>query len=59
MIHGAVRAYGHTMAAMNTERIAAIDEGWKSAFVFEFDYLCRTFCDADTIPLAFFVINIQ
>jgi hypothetical protein len=57
MIQRTVWAYGHTMAAVNTEFSTAIDEGRKGAFAFEFDDLCRTFSNADTIPLAFFWIH--
>jgi hypothetical protein len=57
MIHGTVGAYGHAMAAIKAEFTAAIDKAGKSTFGFEFDYLCRTFGDADTILLAFFMIH--
>jgi hypothetical protein len=57
MIHRTVRTYGRTMTALNAEFSTTIDEGRKGAFVFEFDDLCRTFSNADPIPLAFFLIH--
>jgi hypothetical protein len=59
MIHGTVGTYRHTMATDEAKLLTAFYQSRKSILTFEFDYSRRALCDADTIPLTFFVIDIQ
>ena len=47
------------MAAIDTELIATLNESWKGFFVFYFNDFGRAFANANTVPFAFVMIDID